>query len=105
MKTYNIEITSKAYKDMDSIYTYIAYELHEPIVAANQYDRIADAILTLDKMPDRIKIMNSEPALSRSLRPLLVDNYTVLFTIELDTVFIVRVLYSSSDINARIADE
>ena len=90
---------------MDSIYTYIADVLHEPIVAANQYDRIADAILTLDTMPDRIKIMNSEPALSKSLRPLLVDNYTVLFTIECDTVFIVRVLYSSSDINAKVAEE
>jgi len=105
LKTYNIEITSKAYEDMDCIYTYIANELHEPILAANQYDRIADAILTLDTMPDRIKIMNSEPALSKGLRPLLVDNYTVLFTIEYDTVFIVRVLYSSSDINARIDEE
>ena len=91
---------------MDRIYNYIAGELREPIVAANQYDRIADAILTLDTMPDRIKIMSSEPALSKGLRPLLVDNYTVLFTkIEFDTVFIVRVLYSSSDINARIAEE
>ena len=81
LKIYDIEITSKAYEDMDSIYTYIANVLREPIVAANQYDRIADAILTLDIMPDRIKIMSSEPALSKGLRPLLVDNYTVLFTI------------------------
>ena len=105
MKTYDIEITSKAYEDMDRIYKYISGELLEPIVAANQYDRIADAILTLDTMPDRIKIMSSEPALSKGLRPLHVDNYTVLFTIESDTVFIVRVLYSSSDISARIAEE
>jgi len=90
---------------MDGIYTYIADMLHEPIIAANQYDRIADAILTLETMPDRIKIMNSEPAQSKRLRPLLVDNYTVLFMIGSDTVFIVRVLYSSSDISARIADE
>lgn len=105
MKVYDIEITNKADKDMDSIYTYIAYELLEPVTAAKQYDRIADAILTLDIMPDRIKIMDSEPAHSRGLRPLLVDNYTVLYKIESDTVFIVRVLYSTSDISARLAEE
>jgi len=105
LKTYEIEITNKANEDMDGIYTYIADKPREPIVAANQYDRIADAILTLETMPDRIKIMNSEPALSKGLRPLIVDNYTVLFTIESDTVFIIRVLYSSSDINARIAEK
>ena len=105
LKTYEVEITSKANEDMDGIYTYIADKLLEPIIAANQYDRIANAILTLETLPDRIKIVNSEPARSKGLRPLLVDNYTVLFTIESDTVFIVRVLYSSSDINAKIAEE
>jgi len=34
-----------------------------------------------------------------------VDNYTVLFTIETDTVYIARVLYSSSDISAKLAEE
>ena len=74
------------------------------MIAANQYDRIADAILTLDIMPDRIRIIDSEPARSKGLRPLLVDNYTVLFTIETDTVYIARVLYSSSDISAKLAE-
>ena len=50
LKTYEIEITAKAYEDMDRIYTYIVDELLEPVIAANQYDRIADAILTLDIM-------------------------------------------------------
>ena len=90
---------------MEQIYSYIANNLLEPVAAANQYDKIADAILSLDIMPDRIKIMDSEPARIRGLRPLLVGNYTVLFTIESDTVYIVRVLYSSSDISARLAEE
>jgi plasmid stabilization system protein ParE len=105
LKHYHIEITSKAYDDMDHIYTYIAEELLEPNVAANQYDRISEAILSLDIMPERIKIMDSEPARTRGLRPLIVDNYTVLFTIESDTVFIVRVIYSASDISKRLSEE
>jgi len=105
LKIYNIEITNKAYDDMDQIYLHIANNLLEPIAAVNKYDKIADAILTLDTMPDRIKIMDSEPARTRGLRPLLVDNYTVLFTIDSDTVYVVRVLYSSSDISARLAED
>jgi len=105
LKLYNIEITNKAYKDMDQIYTYICEILLEPVIAANKYDKIADAIMTLDTMPDRIKIMDSEPAHTLGLRPLIVDNYTVFFTIDSDTVFVVRVLYSASDISARLAEE
>jgi len=105
LKIYNIEITDKAYEDMDNIYIYISETLLEPVIAANKYDKIADAILTLDIMPERIKIMDSEPARTRGLRPLLIDNYTVLFTIESDTVYVVRVLYSSSDISARLSEE
>ena len=89
---------------MDQIYTYISETLLEPVLAANKYDKIADAIMTLETMPDRIKIMGSEPAHTRGLRPLIVDNYAVLFTIESDTVFVVRVLYGSSDISARLAE-
>ena len=55
LKTYDIKIIAKAYEDMDRIYSYIADELLEPVIAANQYDRIADAILTFDIMLDRIK--------------------------------------------------
>jgi len=90
---------------MDGIYTYIAETLLEPVVAANTYDKIADAILSLDIMPDRIKIMDSEPAQSQGLRPLLVGNYTVLYVVHGDTVFIVRVIYSSSDISTRLTEE
>jgi len=105
LKIYNIEITDKAYEDMDNIYIYISETLHEPTIAANKYDKIADAILTLDIMPDRIKIMDSEPAHARGLRPLIVENYTVFFTIESDTVYVARVLYSSSDISTRLSEE
>jgi len=55
MKLYEVLISNKANEDMDSIYEYIAETLLEPVTAANQYDRIADAILSLEEMPDRIK--------------------------------------------------
>jgi plasmid stabilization system protein ParE len=56
MSQYNVLISGKALQDMDSVYKYIAEELFAPVPAMNQYNRIADAILSLEAMPERIKI-------------------------------------------------
>ena len=79
-------------------------KLLAPASAIKQYDRIANAILSLEEMPERIKVMDSEPERSQCLRPLIVDNYTVFYVIQVDTVKIVRVLYSASDISKRLSD-
>jgi len=92
MEQYEVIISNKADDDMDGIYSYIAENLQEPVIAANQYNRIADTILSLEQMPDRIKLMNSEPEKSKGLRALYVDNYTVFFIISGKIVNIVRVL-------------
>ena len=70
--------------------------------AMNQYNRIADAILTLDTMAERIRIMESEPERSKEMRRLLVDNYSVFFVIQGDKVIVTDVLYSASDIESRL---
>ena len=87
---------------MESIYEYISETLLVPTVAAKQYNRIADAILTLEQMPKRIKLMNSEPERSKGFRSLIVDNYIVIFVIKTSTVNIVRVLYGASDIRKQL---
>ena len=61
MKRYDVEISNKANEDMQAIYRYIAETLLEPANATKQYERIADAILTLEVMPERIRILDSEP--------------------------------------------
>lgn len=48
MKQYRVEITDRALKDMEEIYTYIADQLQVPENAIRQYERIADAKRTLD---------------------------------------------------------
>ena len=105
MKHYNVILSDKAALDMDDLYKYISEDLASPETAADQYDRIADAILTLEEMPGRVKIMDSEPACSRGLRNLIVNNYSALFIIKGDEVIIARVLYSASDISARLSEE
>ena len=73
-----------------------------PENAMDQYNRIADAILTLDTMAERIRIMESEPERSKEMRRLLVDNYSVFFVIQGDKVIVTDVLYSASDIESRL---
>lgn len=102
MKHYTVEITNEALADMEQLYNHIAYVLQAPENAMDQYNRIADAILTLDTMAERIRIMESEPERSKEMRRLLVDNYSVFFVIQGDKVIVTDVLCSASDIESRL---
>lgn len=102
MKRYTVEITNEALADMDQLYNHIAYVLQAPENAIDQYNRIADAILTLDTLAERIRIMESEPERSKEMRRLLVDNYSVFYVIQRDKVIVTDVLYSASDIENRL---
>ncbi|MEE1314197.1 MAG: type II toxin-antitoxin system RelE/ParE family toxin [Faecalimonas sp.] len=105
MKRYRVQITEKAFIDMEEIYNYIADDLLEPEYAMNQYNRIADSIEGLALFPERIKIMQSDKEAAMELRRLLVDNYSVFYVIQNDNVIVTRVLYSASDIEECLADE
>ena len=102
MEQYKVEITKEALQDMEDIYNYIALELLSPENAMRQYNRIADEILTLDTFPQRYRIMDSEPEKQMELRRMLVDNYSVFYTIRGDKVTVTDVLYTASDIEERL---
>ena len=102
MEQYKVEITKEALQDMEDIYNYIALELLSPENAMGQYNRIADEILTLDTFPQRYRIMDSEPEKQMELRRMIVDNYSVFYTILVGKVIVTDVLYTASDIEARL---
>lgn len=104
MKQYRVEITDAALADMESIYIYIAEQLQSPENAMGQYQRIAEAIESLDMFPQRIKVMDSEPEHNMGLRQLLINRYAAFFIIEGERVVVLRVLYSASDIHRRLFD-
>lgn len=105
MKQYTIEITDEALADMEQIYNHIAHVLLAPENAMGQYNRIADGILKLDVFPERFHIMDSEPEHSREIRRMPVDNYSVFYVIQNDSVIVTDVLYSASDIDHRLKGE
>ena len=104
MKQYTVEITDRALKDMEEIYTYISDQLQAPENAIRQYNRIAGAILKLNEFPERIHVMESEPEHTIGLRQFLIDNFSAFYLIEDDRVIVTRVLYSASDISKRLLD-
>ena len=53
MDKYSVKLMSRALRDLDGIYDYIANTLLEAGIALNLVDRIESAILSLETMPYR----------------------------------------------------
>ena len=104
MKQYRVQITDSALQDMEMIYIYIAEQLLAPDYAMGQYDRIAEAIESLQIFPERVRLMDSAPERSLGLRRMTVDIYSVFYSVSDGIVKVVRVLYSASDIEKRLLD-
>ena len=102
MKTYNVKVTDAALADMEEIYNYIAFTLLSPANAIAQYDRIAEAILSLNILPERFKVMNFTGKELENLRRMPVDSFSVFYVITDDSIIVTNVLYSASDISQRL---
>jgi toxin ParE1/3/4 len=102
MKEYKVEITDEALADMEQLYSYIANVLLSPQNAMGQYNRIAAGILSLSQMPERFRILDSEFGRSMGLRRMLVDRYSIFYVVEQERVVVTAVLYSASDLDARL---
>lgn len=97
MKKYKIRITDEALSDMTAIHDYISNGLKSPENAMGQYNRIADAILSLDSFPDRFACFEMEPERSWGVRKLVVDNYLVCYIVDANTVTVLSVIYGASN--------
>lgn len=69
-----------------------------------QYNRIANAIDSLDTFPERVKLMETEEECALGLRQMRVDNFSVFFHVQEERVIITNVLYSACDIEKRLLD-
>ena len=104
MEKYVVEITDEALADMNELYEHIAKKLQAPGNAMGQFNRIADAILTLESYPDRYGLFDSEPEHSLGIHKMVVDNYLVCYVIDPGVVTVTDVLYGASDVH-RILQE
>lgn len=82
MDKYTVKINSRAIRELDSIYKYIANEKLAPENAKGQVDRIKKAILNLDTFPQSHQERNEGHYTGKGYRQLLVDNYIAIFRID-----------------------
>ena len=104
MDKYEVKITDEALADMEKIYEYIATQLLAPENAMGQYNRIAEAILTLESYPERYPIFDSEPEHSWEMRRMVVDNYLVCYIVDPGKVTVTDVLFGASNVHVRLQE-
>ncbi len=99
MDKYRIKLMSRAVRDLDGIYEYIANTLLEPETALNLVNQIENAILSLETMPYRCPERKRGSYANRGYRQLFVENYTAVFRIDevKKMVVVVTVRYSPSE--------
>lgn len=102
MVKYRVDITDEALADVESLYEYIKFKLLAPENVMEQYNRIADAILTLDSYPERFGLFECEPEHSIGIHKMIVDNYVVCYVIDPEVVTVTNVIYGASDIHKRL---
>ena len=95
MKQYDVKISHAALSDMEQIYSYIADRLLEPDTAMGQYNRIAEAIQSLNILPERCALVESEPERTQGLRQMPVSYTHLMHDSREDILFTAYDLHSS----------
>lgn len=90
----------KAFRDIDDIYAYIAFEKLSPENAKGQTDRISDTIRTLEQMPEAHQDRLVGRYAGKGYKQLIIDNYLVIYKMDniSKKVFVVTVQYQGRNI-------
>jgi plasmid stabilization system protein ParE len=95
---YKVKLMSRALRDLDGIYKYIAETLLEPGTALALVAEIESEILSLEHFPNRCAPRREGAYAGKGYRQLFVKNYTVIFRVDeaRETVIVTTVQYSAS---------
>lgn len=78
---YKVSISTRAFKDIENIFAYIALEKQSPENAKGQTDRIWQALKTLENFPQSHQERKEGYYAGKGYRQLLIDNYIAIFKI------------------------
>ena len=95
---YSVKLLPRAYRDLDSIYEYIAETLIEPGIAAKLVESLEEAIFSLESTPQRGALRKMGAYANKGYRQLFVGNFTVVYRVAeaKKRVLVVTVRYSKS---------
>lgn len=96
---YKVKISPKAYRELDSIYQYIAEQLTAPETALKTVDEIEKAILGLNEMPYRGSERKIGVYANKGYRQVFVKKYTIVYRIDESNkmVIVITIRYSPSN--------
>ena len=99
MRTYQVEITKYAYKQMRDIARYVKIKLKNPNAAKRLLSDLKTAANSLEKMPHRIPLTDEQPWRSEGIRKMPVKKYLMYFWIDeiKSIVYITAVIYAQRE--------
>ena len=97
MRRYRVILVPQAQRQIEEIHDYIFSELRSPKAAMATEDAIIDAIMSLETMPERGHLREVGPYADGKHRTLRARSYTIVYSVEGDTVYVLAVRYSASD--------
>lgn len=106
MTEYGVFYSPAALDDLQAIYSYIAYDLCNPISAAGQEARIRKEIRNLSYLPLRYEQVNWEPWHSMNVRKLPIDNFVAYYTVDetVGEVVVLRIFYGGRNVEEIVRD-
>ena len=100
MRSYQINITELAEKDLENAGDYIAYELKNPSAAESTVSGIRAKINSLVNFPEKNELDEDELLAGLGVRKDYYRNYKIYYVIKKDTIYIVRILHMLVDSKA-----
>ncbi|HAR71263.1 MAG TPA: type II toxin-antitoxin system RelE/ParE family toxin [Eubacterium sp.] len=100
MDKYEVMLYPKAYRDIDDIYAYIAFEKLSPENAKGQTDRIWNAIKSLERFPESHQERLNGRYAGNGYKQLIIDNYIAIYKIDKNArrVYVVTVQYKGCNL-------
>ena len=92
MNKYKIQFSKDARKDLIDIYSYIKYNLQEPVIAKKMIAKIREEINKLKDNPTIYSIIKDEFIKKGEIRKIKVNNYIVFYRVK-ENNKIVRIMY------------
>lgn len=97
MKRYLVEVSYDALRDLEDIYDYIKNDLGLPKYAEQLLNKIEKSFKSLEYLPRKYSKIESKMSESLELRRIIVDRYIVIYSIEFETVLVLKILYGPSN--------
>lgn len=100
MDKYKVRLNQQAFREIDDIFSYIAFEKLSPENAKGRTDRIWEALKKLETFPQSHQERIEGRYAGKGYRQLLIDNYIAIFKIDESskTVHVVTVQYQGRNV-------